>query len=211
MSRRRAAAELAALAVGTALYLGLAARRSWVLDATLASLAAVAAAGAPRPARRGEVPPARTREAVLYALAVTLASAAVLLGLALARPRPVGGAAPSLLAGLIALGVYLPWAWVQQVLFQRYLLGRLAVLLPRVPPLGLAALDGVLFGAVHLPDVEVATLAGAAGVAWSVGYLRARLLWPVVASHALVGTAYFVGLRGHLHFGAGLARLVPGA
>src|SRR5207237_309473 len=57
-----------------------------------------------------------------------------------------------------ALVFFTPWAALQQMLFQFYLLGRLRVLIPASPALTLAAMNGVLFGAVHLPDVELTVL-----------------------------------------------------
>src|SRR5207249_2304443 len=66
-----------------------------------------------------------------------------------------------------ALVFFTPWAALQQMLFQFYLLGRLRVLIPASPALTLAAMNGVLFGTVHLPDVELTVLTSIGGAVWS--------------------------------------------
>jgi membrane protease YdiL (CAAX protease family) len=68
---------------------------------------------------------------------------------------------------------------------------RLRVLLPSLPPLGLAAVNGLVFGAVHLPSWELAVATAVAGTVWSQAYQRDRVLLPIAFSHALLGTAYF--------------------
>jgi membrane protease YdiL (CAAX protease family) len=92
--------------------------------------------------------------------------------------------------------VFVPWALVQQTLFQVYLLGRLGALLPAASPLVLAGLNGLLFGAVHIPDWDVVLLTAPAGAAWSLAYLCDRSLPPLALSHALLGSAYFGWVRG---------------
>src|SRR5438067_4466726 len=77
-----------------------------------------------------------------------------------------------------ALVFFAPWAALQQMLFQFYLLGRLRALSPASPALTLAAINGVLFGAVHLPDVELTVLTSVGGAVWSWYYLRDRCLAP---------------------------------
>jgi membrane protease YdiL (CAAX protease family) len=76
----------------------------------------------------------------------------------------------------LALGLYLPWALLQQTLFQFYLLGRLTALFPAASPLGLAILNGILYGAVHLPDRDLALVTAAGGIVWSYVYHRDRSL-----------------------------------
>src|SRR5262245_52790062 len=110
-----------------------------------------------------------------------------------AAGHPWGDALGSLFVPdiFLTLALFLPWALMQQVLLQFYLLGRLRVLLPRLPPLGLAAVNGLGFGAVHLPSWELAVATAVAGTVWSQAYQRHRVLLPIAFSHALLGTAYF--------------------
>lgn len=54
-----------------------------------------------------------------------------------------------------AIGLYFPWAMLQQTLFQFYLLGRLRVALPSSSPLPAIALTGIGYALVHLPDLEL--------------------------------------------------------
>ena len=98
---------------------------------------------------------------------------------------------------LLALCIYLPWALLQQTIFQFYLLGRLRVLLPLASPTLLAAINGVAYGLVHLPNQQVTMLTIIGGTFWSYSYLRDRQIWPIAISHAVVGTTfyYFVSAR----------------
>jgi hypothetical protein len=204
--RRRAAAELGALAALTALYLGLWPRRPAGLDLAmgLLGLGLVGLLGRYDRGRFWPAPatPARTRRgrALRDATALTLLVLGLFAGWAawdafavrrewadvaarLWRPRALG-----------TLGVYLPWALLQQTLFQRYLHGRWRALVPTAPGLA-AALTGLAYGAVHLPQWELALLTTAGGVAWSALYARDRLLLPLAGSHALLGTAFYAWVR----------------
>jgi membrane protease YdiL (CAAX protease family) len=96
---------------------------------------------------------------------------------------------------LVALIPFTVWATLQQLLFQFYLLGRLRVLIPASPPLA-AAINGLLFGAVHLPDVELTVLTSVGGAVWSWYYSRDRCLGPIAVSHAVLGTTYYYWIRG---------------
>jgi membrane protease YdiL (CAAX protease family) len=95
-----------------------------------------------------------------------------------------------------ALLLYLPWAWLQQTLFQFYLLGRLRALCPSLHPLSLSALNGLIFGLVHTTDFWIALPAGLGGTLWSFIYLRYRRLWPLALSHALIGTTFYYWVYG---------------
>jgi membrane protease YdiL (CAAX protease family) len=87
---------------------------------------------------------------------------------------------------LLAAGLYLPWAFAQQYVFQFYLLGRLA----RVLPLLLAvAVTAAAFASVHFPRWPVMALTALAGAFWSFTYYRFRRLTPLAVSHALLGSA----------------------
>ncbi|MFQ5754551.1 MAG: type II CAAX prenyl endopeptidase Rce1 family protein [Acidiferrobacterales bacterium] len=105
---------------------------------------------------------------------------------------------------LLALALYLPWALLQQTIFQFYLLGRLRVLLP-LSPFVLAAVNGVAFGLVHLPYLPLMLLAMVAGVFWSYSYLRDRVVLPIAISHALLGTTFYYAVVGRDLLGDWLA------
>lgn len=201
--RRRVAFQLAVLATLTAFYLTLLPGRRLVIDAVAALLGlALIALGARDTRERVWGPPPapareRRRRSAMTMAGVTAAGLAVL-GTAAAWKAVAAGASPTdLLPRLgdprvfVTLALFVPWALLQQTLFQFYLLGRLRVLLPSAPPLLLSTLDGALFGAVHLPDTDVALITTVAGTVWSRVYLRDRALLPIALSHALLGTAYF--------------------
>ena len=57
-------------------------------------------------------------------------------------------------------------------------------------------LTGVAYGAVHLPDRELALLTSVAGTLWCHCYQRDRAVLPVALSHAVLGTTYFAWVRG---------------
>jgi hypothetical protein len=100
---------------------------------------------------------------------------------------------------LVACALYFPWALLQQFVFQFYLLGRLLVLVPYGFAVPAAA---VAFSMVHFPRVPVMAATMLGGVIWAVTYARYRTLWPLAASHAILGSTlhYWV-------FGRDLARL----
>jgi membrane protease YdiL (CAAX protease family) len=98
---------------------------------------------------------------------------------------------------LFAFLAYVAWAFLQQTLFQFYLLGRLIRLLPAAPPLVLCALNGLAFSSVHWPDPVLMALTAAAGAIWSWSYYRYRRLWPIVLSHAALGATFFYWVYGH--------------
>jgi membrane protease YdiL (CAAX protease family) len=99
----------------------------------------------------------------------------------------------------VACVLYLPWALLQQFIFQVYLLGRLLWLAPYRLAVPLAALA---FSMVHFPRTPVMLGTAAAGVIWAATYVRHRALLPLAVSHAVLGSAlhYWV-------FGRDLARL----
>lgn len=96
----------------------------------------------------------------------------------------------------LAFFLYLPWAFLQQTLFQFYLLGRLRLLCPTSHPLVPSTLCGLIFGAVHVPDLGIVALTALGGTAWSVLYVRYRRLWPLAVSHALIGTTFYYWVYG---------------
>jgi membrane protease YdiL (CAAX protease family) len=96
-----------------------------------------------------------------------------------------------------AMLLYLPWALLQQTLFQFYLLGRVCTLCPSLHPLAQSLVNGLVFGAVHPIDIWILLLATAGGTLWSFLYLRYRRLWPLVVSHALIGTTFYYWVYGY--------------
>ena len=96
-----------------------------------------------------------------------------------------------------AILLYLPWALLQQTLFQFYLLGRMCTLCPSLHPLAQSLLNGLIFGAVHITDIGVVLLAVLGGTLWSFLYLRYRRLWPLAVSHAVIGTTFYYWVYGY--------------
>jgi membrane protease YdiL (CAAX protease family) len=96
----------------------------------------------------------------------------------------------------LALVCYLPWALLQQTLFQFYLLGRLRALLPFASPLLLSVINGIFYGLVHLPDVPVAIVTIIGGMFWSYSYHRDRYVLPIAISHALLGSTFYYWILG---------------
>jgi len=109
---------------------------------------------------------------------------------------PHGGCSMFSLDFLIALVIYLPWALLQQTLFQFYLLGRLRALLPFASPLFLSALNGLFYGLVHLPDLPVTLVTIVGGMFWSYSYHRDRYVLPIAISHALLGSTFYYWILG---------------
>lgn len=149
------------------------------------------------------VPPAPDgrlrREGMLWLVgSVTAAGLAILFAAGLALGHAEGGWTGALrrvgnghLLGAAAL--YVPWALLQQTLFQFYLLGRLLTLLP---PMLAVPCTAMAYALVHLPAVEVMLAAALAGLCWTYAYYRYRLLWPLALSQALLGSAFAYWIQG---------------
>ncbi len=98
---------------------------------------------------------------------------------------------------IFVLCFYVPWALLQQTLFQFYLLGRLRALLPFASPLLLATINGTAYGLVHLPSgylLTGVTIIG--GICWSYSYYRDRYVFPLALSHGLLATTFFYWVYG---------------
>lgn len=91
----------------------------------------------------------------------------------------------------VTLLFYVPWALVQQALFQFYLLARWRALLPYASPLFLSIINGMLYGGVHLPEWPVAVVTMIGGVVWSYSYFRDRYVLPLAISHAVLGATFY--------------------
>lgn len=204
--RRRAAIELGTLGSATTLFLALFPDRPLCNDMALALLALGLVGLSARETRQRFWGPVEESWVVRFCR-----SSALVLGLGLPVALAFGAhavmglhqrSAGAVLSRLFGQGfwgtiaVFVPWALVQQTLFQFYLLGRLLALVPQAAPLIPVVLTGVAYGAVHLPDRELAVLTAAAGIVWSYAYQRDRVLLPVALAHALLGTTYFTWLRG---------------
>jgi membrane protease YdiL (CAAX protease family) len=205
--RRRVALELAVLAAAASLVLALVRDRPPVLEVGLALLG-LGLVGLSAKDTRDRVwgPPAapravRARRAARQMTVVTLAGLVVFAAVGawplLWSTGAWGQVGERLFrpTALAALVLFVPWALVQQTLFQFYLLGRLRALAPGARPSLVAAANGLLFGLVHLPDWEVTALTVLGGSIWSLSYLRDRCLAPVALSHAALGTTYFCWVR----------------
>ena len=99
----------------------------------------------------------------------------------------------------LAFTLYLPWALLQQFLFQFYLLGRLLTLFPT--PVSVVA-TGMAYSLVHLPDIGITLAAAAAGIFWTYLYRRDRVLLPLGLSHAILGSTFYYWVYGHDLFSA---------
>jgi membrane protease YdiL (CAAX protease family) len=97
---------------------------------------------------------------------------------------------------LMALCIYLPWALLQQTLFQFYLLGRLRALLPFASALQISIINGVLYGLCHLPNPELTIVTIIGGIFWSYSYHRDRYVIPIAVSHAVLASTFFFWVMG---------------
>jgi membrane protease YdiL (CAAX protease family) len=94
----------------------------------------------------------------------------------------------------LAAALYLPWALLQQYIFQFYLLGRLLQVAALKFAIPIAA---CAFAAVHFPRWPVMLAVLIAGSVWSLCYFRSRSLPPLAASHALLGAALHYWVLDH--------------
>ena len=207
--RRRAAIELLILGLLASGFLALFPRRPISVDLVLAVLASVLVllnAGYTRThiwdllPRQVEGTDWRPGVFVTMALTVLVVLVFFLIGVAVgyqgadwpgAKARILHPYLPS------AVLLYVPWALIQQILFQFYLLGRVCTLCPSLHPLAQSLLNGLVFGVVHTTDIWILLLAALGGTLWSFLYLRYRRLWPLVVSHALIGTTFYYWVYGY--------------
>ena len=129
------------------------------------------------------------RRAWAVAMGFTAAALLVLALVAVLVARAAGTPALERFANwhmLAAAALYLPWALLQQYIFQFYWFGRWLQVVPAPVAVALTALA---FAAVHFPRWPVMAVTLVAGAAWALIYLRWRRLLPLAVSHALLGTA----------------------
>jgi len=205
--RHRILIELFVLGVLTIVFLALFPKRPIYIDVLLALFALcliLSNAGFTKNSVWVQFPPEkdlqnRVRRSYLLASAVTLPVILVFaaIGLALGYKESgwVGAWARLLNYHLpLAFALYLPWALLQQFLFQFYLLGRLLTLFPT--PVSVVA-TGMAYSLVHLPDIGITLAAAAAGIFWTFLYRRDRVLLPLGLSHALLGSTFYYWVYGH--------------
>lgn len=205
--KQRILTELFILGVLTIVFLALFPKRPISLDVLLALFALCLIAWNARFTRNSvwaQFPPeenlqTRVRRSYLLASAVTipviLAFAAI--GFALGYRQSGWDGAWARFSNYhlpIAFALYLPWALLQQTLFQFYLLGRLLTLF-RTPVSVVAT--GMAYSLVHLPDMGITLAAAAAGIFWTFLYSRYRILLPLGLSHALLGSTFYYWVYGH--------------
>jgi len=118
--------------------------------------------------------------ASLECLVIAVAGALVLLSYRLAR-----GCRPLPLSIVVLLAVYPVWGFIQQFVVQALVAGNLEKL--GAPRAAVVAVAAALFGLAHLPDLPLVGLCAAAGVAWTIVYLRTRNLVPLAITHAWLG------------------------
>jgi hypothetical protein len=94
---------------------------------------------------------------------------------------------------LILAFLYPAWGLVQQLLVQSMVVRNLKSVLsgPVV-----VAIAGVLFGIVHLPDVELALATALLGGIFTLIFLRWRNVWPLGVCHGLLGVFFYFWVLG---------------
>jgi hypothetical protein len=200
--------ELGVIATAAAIYLVAFPERPMAVDVALAlvGLALVAATARDTrdnvwgtPATPGHE---RRRHAARLMLGLTTLGLVVLATWGAGLEWQAGGNARAITSRLLSatlvavLPFYVAWAVAQQTLFQFYLLGRVRALVPSARPLAISIVNGILFGAVHVPDAEVTALTMIGGAVWSHVYQRDRHVLPLALSHAILGAAFFHWIRG---------------
>lgn len=209
--RLRVAAELATLAILTLVFLVYAPRDNLLYVAMALLFLGFIGLGAKETREKIWGQPAQPRAARMRRSTATMAIFTIPLVLSgLAWSGWQGYRIPYVHLAL-ALCFYFMWALLQQTIFQFYLLGRLRTLMPKASPWLLSSVNGLAYGSVHLPDLPLALLTGIAGIFWSHAYQRDRLLLPVAASHAILGTVYYYLVIGRDLAGEMAARLTGAA
>ena len=207
--RSKVILELAILTVLTFAFLALFPRRHPAVDIGLAAFAlaciGLSAGYTKRVVWAASPPPVvenRLKQCLAFIFRMTVPPAIVFLLIGMFLAYQSGGWPAAIHRVLnwripAAFACYLPWALMQQTLFQFYLLGRILALFPNRSPMIAVLITGFAFALVHLPDVWSSMATMVAGSIWSFTYYRYRLLLPIAFSHAILGTAFYYGLFGH--------------
>jgi membrane protease YdiL (CAAX protease family) len=191
---RSVALELAAIGAAAIVFVATFQVRPPYLDFVLAAAAVALIVLSAARSRRlwtlaRSVDPVGARGAWIAALTFTGAALVVLALVAVFVARAAGSPPLERFGNwhmLAAAALYLPWALLQQYIFQFYWFGRWLQLVPA--PVAVA-LTAVAFAAVHFPRWPVMAVTLVAGAVWALIYLRWRRLLPLALSHALLGTA----------------------
>jgi hypothetical protein len=206
--RTRVFLELSLLGASTAGFLLLFPQRPWGVDLGLALLALGLVglnAGFTRNAIWGRFPPrcetGRLKQCLVITLGVTACGVLGMLALGMGMAYAQGGweeVFGRILTWRLfpAIGLYFPWALLQQTLFQFYLLGRLRVALPSKSPLPAIALTGIGYALVHLSDWGITVVSVLAGLFWSSLYYAFRVLSPLALSHSILGSTFYYWVYG---------------
>jgi membrane protease YdiL (CAAX protease family) len=207
--RQKVALELGLLSLLATTYLLLFPRRNPWLDIILAGFALLCVGATARYTKNviwAASPPPRSQNQFKDCLRVTLwitvptALIFFLVGVILAYHKSGWPAVAERIFDwkiLVVFLAYTAWAFIQQTLFQFYLLGRLLALFPKKQPIWPILISGLGFSIVHLPDVWTFAVTAIAGPIWTLIYYRYRRLLPLAVSHAALGTAFYYGICGH--------------
>jgi membrane protease YdiL (CAAX protease family) len=191
---RSVALELIAIGIAAIVFVATFQVRPPYLDFALAAAAVALIVLSAARSRRlwalaRSVDPVGARSAWIASLAFTGTALVVLAVVAVFVARAAGVAPLERFTNwhiLLAAALYLPWALLQQYIFQFYWFGRWLQL---IPASFAVALTAVAFAAVHFPRWPVMAVTLVAGTIWALIYLRWRRLLPLALSHALLGTA----------------------
>jgi CAAX prenyl protease-like protein len=205
--RTRIFLELSLLGASTAGFLLLFPERPWGVDLGLALLALGLIglnAGFTRNAIWGRFPLSETgrlRRCLVITLGLTACGVFGMLALGMGMAYTQGGWEEVFRRIFTwrlfpAIGLYFPWALLQQTLFQFYLLGRLRVLIPSKSPLPAIALTGIGYALVHLPDWGITVMTSLAGLFWSSLCYAFRVLSPLALSHSILGSTFYYRIYG---------------
>ena len=189
---RSVAWELAAIGAATAVFVATFQVRPPYVDFVLAAAAvALIVLSAPRSRRLWALACAAEADGRAWRLSLGFTAVALgVLAFAAVLVARAAGVPPLERFGnwhiAIAAALYLPWALLQQFIFQFYLFPRWLRLVP-VPVA--VALTALAFAAVHFPRWPVMAVTIVAGAVWALLYYRWRRVLPLAVSHALLGSA----------------------
>jgi hypothetical protein len=192
--QRSVALELAGIGAAAIIFVATFQVRPAYLDLVLATAAVALIVLTAARSRRlwalaRSVDPTGARGAWIASLSFTAAALVALATVAVFTARAVGVPLVERFGNwhmLVAAALYVPWALLQQYVFQFYWFGRWLCVVSMPIAVGLTALA---FSAVHFPRWPVMAVTLVAGTVWALIYYRWRSLVPLAVSHALLGTA----------------------
>lgn len=192
--QRSVVLELAGIGAAAIVFVATFQVRPAYLDFVLAAAAVALIAFSAARSRRlwalaRSVDPTGARGAWIAALAFTAAALVALATAGVFTARAAGVPLVERFGNwhmLAAAALYVPWALLQQYVFQFYWFGRWLCVVS-VPVA--VVLTALAFSAVHFPRWPVMAVTLVAGIVWALLYHRWRSLIPLAVSHALLGTA----------------------